>query len=184
MWQLYKTFQHYLYIIYTESMLIHEICKQSKTDGPFSFITRKMMQIMYSQGIKAYMELNILLLFCFYPINIEIYIISVVVSIPTNLWSHTSSISNYSSNNFFSLLEYGLKVVYDSNIVRLYHARKHTCRQVCVIHPQCYMILHFDKTCFFANICVWCKKTKGRAFKNPLYLKFRDYNSADFLRLP
>ena len=64
-------------------MLIHEICKQSKTDGPFSFITRKMMQIMYSQGIKAYMELNILLLFCFYPINIEIDKISVVVSIAT-----------------------------------------------------------------------------------------------------
>ena len=146
-------------------MLIHEICKQSKTDGPFSFITRKMMQIMYSQGIKADMELNILFLFYFYPINIEMNIISVVVSIS-------------------SLLEYGLNVLYSSNIIRLYHVRKHTCRQVCVIHPQCYMILHFDKTCFFANICVLCKKTKGGAFKNPLYLKFRDYNSADFLRLP
>ena len=152
-------------------MLIHEICKQSKTDGPFSFITRKMMQIMYSQGIKAYMELNILLLFCFYAINIEIYINSVVVSIATyNLWSHTSSISNYSSNNFSSF-EYGLKVFYDSNIVRLYHARKHTCRQVCVIHPQCYMILHFDKTCFFLLTSVfYVRKQKGEPSK-PIILK-------------
>ena len=36
----------FIHYTYTESVLIYEICKQSKTDGPFSSIMRKMMQMM------------------------------------------------------------------------------------------------------------------------------------------
>ena len=65
----------FIHYTYTDYMLIYEICKQSKTDGPFGFIMRKMMQIMWSQGIKAYGELNILFRRLIFTLRIQKYFV-------------------------------------------------------------------------------------------------------------